>query len=76
MKPRDFPQSGHHIVTQDVEIAVSVLHLEVTMIGREPSVEHLGDFNLPIAHSETARRFFSAMACITLNMRSQEGRDF
>ena len=76
MKPRNFPPNGHDIVTQDVEIAVSVLHLEVPMIGREPLVEHVGDFNFPIAHSETARRFFSTMACITLNVRSKERRGF
>jgi len=63
-------------VTQDVEIAISVLHLEVAMIGREPPVEHFGDFNGSLAHSETARRFLSAMACVTLNMRRKEGRGF
>jgi hypothetical protein len=46
------------------------------MIGREPPVEHFGDFNGSLAHSETARRFLSAMACVTLNMRRKEGRGF
>jgi hypothetical protein len=36
-KPRDFPNSGRDIMTQDVEIAVNVLHLEVAVAQPESS---------------------------------------
>lgn len=75
-KPRDLPPGRHDIVTQDVEIAVGVLDLEVAMIGRQPLVEHFGDFNFPVAEAEAARCFFAAMTGVTLDLRDEEGWRF
>lgn len=72
--PRDFPQSRHDIVAQDVLIAVRILDLEVAMIGSQPLIEHFGNFDLAVAEAESAWRFLAAMACVTLNISDEESR--
>ena len=61
-------------MTQDVEIAVTILHFEIAVIGSEPPVEHLGDFDVPIAETEAAWRLLTSMTGIALDLNDQERR--
>ena len=45
---KKLPSIGGDIVTQDVEIALRVLHLEVAVIGRQPAVDNFGNLDLAL----------------------------
>lgn len=59
-------------MTQDVEIAVTILHFEVAVVGSEPPVEHLSDFDVPIAQAEATWRLLTSMTRIALDISDQE----
>jgi hypothetical protein len=55
-------------MTQDVEIALRVLHLEVSMIGRQPGVDHFADLDLALPEPEPPRRLLATIAGVALDI--------
>jgi hypothetical protein len=53
--PRQLPSIGGNVVTQDVQIVLRVLDLEVPVIGRQPPVDNVDDLDLaPLAGTVAA----------------------
>jgi hypothetical protein len=50
-----FPLVKHYVMTEDVDIPLIALDLEVAMIRRQPSVEDFLDHDFPASEKETAR---------------------
>jgi hypothetical protein len=55
------------VMSQDVNIAVITLDLEVTMVWRYPAIANLRDCNTPLAKKKNARFFLAAMPRIALH---------
>ena len=59
-------------MTQDVEIALSVFHLEVTVIGRQPAVDNISDLDLTLPDSEPSRRLLATITGVALDIDDEE----
>ena len=53
------PPMRGNIVTQDVEVALRVFHLEVAVIGRQPTVDNFRDVDLALPEAEPPRRLLA-----------------
>jgi hypothetical protein len=71
-KQRQLPAIGGDVVTQDVEIALRVLHLEVPMIGCQPAVNDFRDLDLALAEPEPSRRLLATIAGVALDIHDRE----
>jgi hypothetical protein len=75
--PRQLPSIGGNVVTQDVEIVLGVLDLEVPVIGRQPPVDNVGDLDLALPKPEPSRRLLATIAGVALDINNREcGRPF
>lgn len=63
-------------MTQDVEIAVRVLHLEVPVVGRQPGVDHFPDLDLSLPQPEPPRRLLATIAGVALDIHNVKWRIF
>ncbi len=71
-EPRQLPAIGSNIVTQDVNITLRVLRLEVPMIGSQPAVDDLGDLDLALPKPEASRCLLATIAGVALDIHSPE----
>ena len=63
-------------MTQDVEIALRVFHLEVPVIGRQPTIDIFGDLDLTLPDSEPSRRLLATIAGVALDIHDEEWLHF
>ena len=73
MERRQLPPIERHIVTQDVEIALRVLHVEVAVTGPEPPVDNFDDLDLAIKNSPHSIRLQIAVLRCRFGMSRTEG---
>ena len=76
MEPRQLPPIGGNVITQDVEIALRVLHLEVAVIGGQPAVDNLGDLDLALPEPEPSWRLLASIAGVAPDIHYRECRRF
>ncbi len=61
-----------NVVTQDVEIAPQVFHLEIAVIGRQPTVDNFSDVDLALPEPEPSRRLLATIASVALHIHYWE----
>jgi hypothetical protein len=59
-------------VTQNVEITLRVLRLEVPVIGLQPAVDNLTDLDLALAEPEPSWRLLTAIASVALDIHHRK----
>jgi hypothetical protein len=55
-------------MANQVGVAVGATELEIAVVGREPRVEHFRDRDAAARKNQRARRLFSPVACIALDL--------
>jgi hypothetical protein len=64
---RQLPSVAGYVMPQNVAATFIATELEVSMVRRQPGVEHLNDFNGPAIERKAPRRLFAAIAGVTLH---------
>ena len=64
---RQLPSVAGYVMPQDVAATFIATELEVSMVRRQPGVEHLNDFNGPAIERKPPRRLFTAVAGVALD---------
>jgi hypothetical protein len=61
------PSGAGHVMPQDVAATLIAAELKVSMVRRQPGVEHLNDFNGSAIERKAPRRLFTAVAGVALD---------
>jgi hypothetical protein len=71
-KHRQLPGAGSLIVTDEIGMTVGATQLEVSVVGRQPRVEHRGDGDATLTKNQCAWRLLAAVAGVALDTNNQE----
>jgi hypothetical protein len=74
MEHLELPPMVPDIVAKNVDGAIGVADLEVSMVGREPPVEDLGDLDEGIAEPEATRRLLAAVSRMAFDVNRERCR--
>ena len=72
LEPRQLPPVSLRVVPEDVGVGVETRHLEVAVIGRQPTVHDCRDYDPAFAQREDARRLLPAVSRMALDGDLQE----
>ena len=61
-------------MADEVRIAVCAFELEISVVRREPDIQHLRNGYPAITKNQRARRLLPAMACVTLDADAEQPR--
>jgi hypothetical protein len=68
---RQLPRAGSFVVADEIGVTVFGCELEISMVGREPGVDHLRDRDAPFAEDQRAWRLLAAMASVALDTNGE-----
>src|SRR5712692_3721553 len=69
---RQLPGVGSLMMANEVCIAVCAPQFEVPVVGRQPRVDNIRDGDATVSKNQRAWRLLAAVACITLDAKSEE----
>jgi hypothetical protein len=65
------PTVGGDIVTQDVHVALTIGHFEVSMVRGQPAIDDFGNLDLDSRKDKPARRLLAAMSSVAVNSHGE-----
>jgi hypothetical protein len=71
-KHRQLPRIGLFIVADEIRIAVRASQLEISVVGRQPRVDHLGDVDATGLEYQRAGCLLAAVAGVALDANDEE----
>jgi hypothetical protein len=63
-KQGHFPDVGHTIVTQDIQVTSGATDFEITVIGIQPAIDHLGYLDQTLTEIKSPWGFLAAVTGI------------
>src|SRR5205085_5830051 len=69
---RELPGVGSLIVADEIRITVCAFQLEISVVGRQPGVEHLRDGYPMVTKNQLAWRLLAAMTCVALDTDAEQ----
>ena len=72
LKERQLPYVGRHVVAKDAEFSGGGSYSEVTVIGREPLVDHQFDFKRAFAEAKPAWCLLTTISSVAVHRYAQQ----
>jgi hypothetical protein len=68
---RQLPRVGSFVVTDEIRVTVCAFEFEISIVGREPSVDHLRDGDATVTEDQRAWRLLAPMAGVALDTNGE-----
>jgi hypothetical protein len=68
---RQLPRVGSFVVADEIGVTVFASDLEISIVGREPSVDHIRDGDATFTEDQRAWRLLAAMTGIALDTKGE-----
>jgi hypothetical protein len=68
---RQLPRVGSFVVTDEICVTVCACEFEISIVGREPSVDHLRDGDATVTENQRAWRLLAPMAGVALDTNAE-----
>jgi hypothetical protein len=68
---RQLPRVGSFVVTDEIGVTVFACEFEISIVKREPSVDHLRDGDATVTEDQRAGRLLAPMAGVALDTNGE-----